>query len=336
MVAGALVQKHLAEEIIMSWVYDHGTSLAVSNSSITRYIAKNDSYYYTLKSINKNNVVDIIPPSFDCKYQNLYVPFKNHKNLITASACARSYKVESNYTYEYSNVIVQLLQKTNGKHFHFGPLPQIYKEKIYKEINSAGLKKDCFIHIEWADDFSMSLINNEVDLFITPFPIGSIRISIEANAIGIPILAHHSTNRLFSSKHFLLPDNFYWENMEDLYLAIDGLNTDKLCDVSKKVRNFYEQNNSIEKTKDLLLNLKSLPYDKERVIHKAFIALDIGFKDVTKQNKKINKKRRWRLAKYNFMLTISKYGIAGMLIGQKRINKMKDYIKINNDLGNKK
>jgi glycosyltransferase involved in cell wall biosynthesis len=335
MVAGALIQKHLAEEIIMSWVYDHGTSLAVSNSSITRYIAKNDAYYYTLKSINRNNVVDIIPPSFDCKYQNLYIPFKNHKNLITASACARSYKVESDYVYEYADIIPKLLQKTNGKHFHFGPLPNIYKDKIYKEIDSIGLKKDCFVHIEWADDFSISLIDNEVDLFIAPFPIGSIRISIEANAVGIPILAHHSINRLFSSKHFLSADNFYWEGVEDFYLAIDNLSVELLYDVSKKIRNFYEQNHSIAKSQNLLLNIKSLPYDSDKALHKSFIELDIGFKEdaslkdnINKYEIKKNKKRR-KLVRYSFIIALSKYRLGKMIIGQDKIYKVMEYIRIN-------
>ncbi|MFT7086875.1 MAG: glycosyltransferase involved in cell wall biosynthesis [Rickettsiales bacterium] len=321
-VAGALIQKHLSKEIIMSLVSDQGVSLAVSNSSITRYIAKNDAHYYTLKSINKNNIIDIIPPLFDCEYLNSYIPFKNHKNLITSSFCDESRKIGSDYHYQYLDLIVSLLRKTGGKHYHFGPLSGIYEENIYKEIASFGLNKDCFIHIELVKDFGLALIEKEIDLFISPFPISRSKISIEANAAGVPILAHHSTNRLFSSKYFLSPNNLYWEDMEDFNLIIDSLDNEILHDISLKVRSFYEANNSIETYRNLLLNLESLPY-KESSSKKSFIDLGIWLKEPLKS---LIKKDGKKLCRYKFMLFLSQYRVFKIFISQKKISKMKNYL----------
>ncbi len=275
-VGGALIQKHLAKEIILSWVYDHGTSLAISNSSITKYIAKNDSYYYTLKSINKNNIIDIIPPSFDCDESLIYEPFKNHKNLITASASARSYKFETKYIYEYHKIISKVLKETGGLHYHFGPLSEDYKENIFKELDILNVDRVRFVHIEWEDNFSNSLINKNVDVFISSFPTSSARIAIEVNSIGIPIIGHDSLNRLFSVRHFISPDNFYWQNERDFFLIIDNLNQDLLKKSSIKVKEFYRNNNSVSISSELLLNGKSKEYKEENVVQKSFVNIDIG------------------------------------------------------------
>ena len=275
-VGGAVIQKHLAKEIILSWVYDHGTSLAISNSSITKYIAKNDSYYYTLKSINQNNVVDIVPPSFNCDESLIYEPFKNHKNLITASASARSYKFETRYIYEYHKIISKVLKETGGLHYHFGPLSENYKESIFKELDILNVDRGRFIHIEWENNFSKSLIDKSVDIFISSFPTSSARIAIEVNSIGIPIIGHESLNRLFSIRHFISPDNFYWQNERDFFSIIGNIDQNLLKKSSIKVKEFYKNNNSSVISSELLLNGKSKDYKEENVTPKSFVNIDMS------------------------------------------------------------
>jgi glycosyltransferase involved in cell wall biosynthesis len=80
-VGAALVQKHLAAEIIMRWVSDHGISLGISNSSITTYIVNSNSDCYTLNSLNLHNKVNIIPLSFSHNYERLHTPLKKYSNL---------------------------------------------------------------------------------------------------------------------------------------------------------------------------------------------------------------------------------------------------------------
>jgi glycosyltransferase involved in cell wall biosynthesis len=329
-VGGAIIQKHLAKEIIMSWVYDHGTSIAVSNSSITRYIAKNDSYYYTLKSINRHNIVDIIPPSFKDTNGHLYVPFKNHKELVTASASARSYKVETPYVYDYCDIVSKILSKTNGKHYHYGPLTDEYKNKIYETLDFLKIDKTKFIHIEWENNFAKSLIEKEVDLFLSSFPVSSARIAIEVNSVGIPILGHESINRLFSIRHFVSLDNLFWEDEKDLFSIISNLNENSLKEISAKVRKFFEENNSFEACKDLLLSGGSKEYDETKISAKSLV--NINLKDFQSYDKdslcaKTNNKNK--IQKLYYTLFILAFNILPEgFFSQNKYNKFLSNLKI--------
>jgi hypothetical protein len=77
-VGAALVQKHLAAEIIMRWASDHGISLGISNSSITKYIVNSNSDCYTLNSLNIYNQAKIIPLSCSHSYERIHIPFKKY------------------------------------------------------------------------------------------------------------------------------------------------------------------------------------------------------------------------------------------------------------------
>ncbi len=332
-VGAAVIQKHLAKEIIMSWVYDHGNSLAVSNSSIARYIAKNDSYYYTLKSINKHNIIDIIPPIVECKYDNSYKPFKDHKNLITACAAARSYKIETKYRHSYAEIIPKLLKKTRGIHYHFGQVSDEYKKEILNNLDKNDVDKDKIIFIDFEYDLPGFLLKNNIDLFIAPFPIGSIRVSIEANSVGIPILAHHLINRLFCGKHFLSLDNFYWQNENDFFEIIENISSEKMLSASKKVREFYEENNSYEVCQDLLVNLKSLTYDENKVLHKSFVELyftkEFFIQPQPALNQKEDVKKRiglFRNIKYKVIIFLFEIGILRLFISKNKIDKYKNSV----------
>jgi glycosyltransferase involved in cell wall biosynthesis len=274
-IGGTLIQKHLAREVIMSWVYDHGTSLAVSNSSITNYIAKTNSYHYTLKSLNPHNKICNIPVSFDQVHDRLYIPFKNHIRLITATAAARSYKVETQYNYSYIEVIPSILQRTGGHHYHYGPLTESFKLTMHEEMARLNIDSSRFIHIEWVDGLALSMITNEVDVFISSFPVGSARIAVEVNSIGIPILAHHSINRLFTLNGFISTHNPMWENTHDIFSWLESVNPELLTNISIRVRDFYENNNSIQSTRRLLLDNKSTNYDSHSVTPKSFVSLPL-------------------------------------------------------------
>jgi glycosyltransferase involved in cell wall biosynthesis len=316
-VGAALIQKHLAAEIIMSWVYDHGTSLAVSNSSISSYIAKNSSYYYTLKSIWKHNRINIIPVSYDQKHGKLYVPFEGHSKLVTATASARSYKIETEYKYSYVDIIANILEQGGGRHYHYGPLSVTAKRLLREALERHNVTADKFIHVEWVEDLSLSLIANGVDLFLSSFPVGSARIAVEVNSIGIPILSHRSINRLFSLEGFISPSNFWWENSDELFGWICNLTAEDLARCSENVRKYYKSNNDPALTRPLLLNNGSVPYVASEVIPKSFVDIPIlGF-----HNGGLSCAKRLRYRFYKQLHAIPVLG--SVLITDKRIKKIR-------------
>jgi len=315
-VGAALIQKHLASEIIMSWVYDHGTSLAVSNSSISRHIAKTSSYYYTLKSVWKHNRINIIPVSFEQKHGRLYVPFNGHSRLVTATASARSYKVETAYKYPYVDIIAEILGRSGGKHYHYGPLSETAKRLLKEALARHKVSEEAFIHIEWVDDLSLSLISNEVDLFVSSFPVGSARIAVEVNSIGIPILAHRSINRLFSLEGFIAHENFWWEDSDELFEWIGRLTAEDLAECSLKVRKYYESNNDPALTRPLLLNNGSAPYNTSEVIPKSFI--DISIMEFRDGGLRGVKRLRYRFCKRLHAVPV----LGRMLVSDERFKKI--------------
>src|SRR5690606_12435858 len=129
--------------------------------------------------------------------------------------------------------------------------------------------------IEWESDFSKSLIDKNIDVFISSFPTSSARIAIEVNSVGVPIIGHESLNRLFSIRHFISPDNLYWENEEDFFAIIENLTSSLLNDKSAKVKEFVKENNSIDISLNLILNNMSKKYNEKNVSKKSFVNINL-------------------------------------------------------------
>ena len=138
-----------------------------------------------------------------------YKPFNGHDKLITACGAARFYKLQATYGPSYIDVILSMLRRTGGQHYHYGPIPDEELDRIHGFIQENGLNDDAFVHIPWAEDPVQVLTSNHVDLFIEPFPLVSYKITMDVQMCGIPVISYAGLTRM-STVDFTYVGNMTW------------------------------------------------------------------------------------------------------------------------------
>jgi hypothetical protein len=246
-VLSATLQRGLGGEIILDYVYDHGLSLAIHNTSIDKFIVKTESQARALAPAVDSKKFLLVPPFIADKYGcNPYKPLRN-VSLTTASAAARSYKVENEYTYSYFRIIPGILKRTGGLHYHYGPLKDESKALMLEELKRENIEASRFIHVPWADDFGGSLLENGVDLFLSPFPVCSARIAVEVMSCGIPSINHNLAKpTLPQAIDFVDPNQWTWNTPADLFKTIRNLDVSSLSEKSSSARQFFLANNDVK------------------------------------------------------------------------------------------
>lgn len=241
----AAMQRGLARQIVFDYVYDHGLSLGVHSSAIDCIVAKTHSQASALAPVIDPSRIGLLAPFFTERFAaNPYRPLKNSQ-LTTASAAARSYKVESAYRYSYFDVILSALSAVDMRHVHYGPLSDDVRSAFLDRLRAAGISEDQFIHIPWADDLGASLLENGVDVFIAPFPICSARIGIEVMCCGIPSLNHRAIlPGLPEAGDFADPDQPGWTTPEDLIATLTQLTAPRLSELSASARTYFGTTNA--------------------------------------------------------------------------------------------
>ncbi|WP_247996568.1 glycosyltransferase family 2 protein [Brucella tritici] len=243
-IMSAAIQRGVGGKVVFDFVFDHGLSLGLTNSSIDKIIVKTSSQFDSLQAGLPPRDIILVPPFVrDTHGANKYKPLQNG-NIRTASASARSYKVESDYSWSYADIIPHVLNITKGTHIHYGPLSDTYRAIIDDNLHRLGLPKDRFIHIEWADHLSGSMLEEGVDLFIAPFPIASARTVIQVQSAGIPVLNHAiQQSTLPQSSDFTGPEQLSWRTPNELYDIMGSLNGKILRQKSKAARDHFMRNN---------------------------------------------------------------------------------------------
>ncbi|EJF90776.1 glycosyltransferase family 2 protein [Bartonella tamiae] len=257
----AAIQSGLFKTVIMDFCYDHGLVMGLNNSSIDSFIVKNDSQLdainYHVTNANFTKCHPLLKDKFSTK---IYIPYKNNI-LTTASASARVYKAKSNYIYEFIDVIIAIIGKTNGHHYHYGQLDRETIAFFQNKFDKAGIPFDHFIHIDWTDNLGLSMLNMGVDLFVSTFPICSARTVVEMMSAGIPIINHKVINpTIYPPADFCDPEQYLWSDMDDLKTIISSLNKVSLEKKSRSARQWFIKNNNYESHIDQFIQASGSPY----------------------------------------------------------------------------
>ncbi len=244
--AASMIQEGVAQNICF-FSFDHGFILGLSNSKINKLIAKRPTDYYLLKKYFGNRVIYI--PTWNKNHNctgKAYKPYYKHNELITAIAAARFYKVNGGWPYRYTDIIIQTLKTTRGKHYHIGPIPENSLREIYELLDNAGICRDSFLHIPWVNNLPRFLLDSEVDLFVEPFPIVSYKITLDVLSVGIPIISFAGQRRM-EILDFIYEGALKWKNTEDLLQQICTLSSEELEQHSAKSIDYYQRNHSFER-----------------------------------------------------------------------------------------
>lgn len=276
-VGDAAIQRPLGARVVFDFVYDHGLSLGVLNSSIDTILVKTVSQARALAPMIPRANFSLVPPFIEDRFgPRDYTPMANG-SLTTASAAARAYKVSDEYVYSYSKIIPRLLKASGGTHIHYGPLSESTKELIKASLRKLRISEDCFRHIPWADDFGGSLISENVDLFISPFPICSARIAVEVMACAIPSVSHvMEAPGIPQGIDFVDPQQFVWRRPSDLIRLVSTLDAEELLEKSTSARVFFEANNELEEVSEKFFAFDRL--EMPRFYNQEFLMSDVSCK----------------------------------------------------------
>ncbi len=251
LILATIIQSYLSKNICV-FSYDHGQSLALTNSSYQTYITKRPIDYHMLKKQFSNRVIYIPLWAEKAQISRKYIPFNGHDKIITACAAARFYKlVQENES--YIDVILLNLKANGTKHIHYGIIPPEYKEEIKNKMNALQIKPSQFINIEWASNLTQSLIENNVDLFIEPFPIISAKITLQILSVGIPLIIKKSNLRL-GLVDFIYDKPLLWNNTEDFIHTIATLDKTKLTQHSQLSTDYFNSQHELNLTKQSFFN----------------------------------------------------------------------------------
>lgn len=260
----ALLQSGVAKNILI-FSFDHGYICGLDNPNTDVVIAKRASDYNLLKTHFGDRAILVPTWSMHVSHekQQKYSPYKSHKNLITASAAARYYKVDGSGKNSYVRLISELLSKTKGTHYHFGVIPDDKKEMINEILSEYGVPKSSFINIEWVDSLQEAMLENEIDVFVEPFPTISYKISLDVMSVGVPIIGYDGTTRL-KNLDFLYDGYMKWKTPEEFINTLLNANDVLLLDQSRKAVEYYNAYHDVEVVKPYFVNEKNFDYPNKR------------------------------------------------------------------------
>lgn len=242
-VVGAL-QDYGAKNIV-PFSFDHGLSLGLSNTNIDLIIAKTPKDYKLLSEKFVDRVIYIPCWSVPAETAREYKPLGNHNKLNTATASARFYKYNGNILGSFQYLMVNLIKTTGGNHIHYGPLPDDIKEGIHKALKRNGTEPERFTHVEWSNNLPDSLLGHGVDIFISPFPISSIKLNLQCISAGIPVMVYAGGLTRIEQNDFLNPDVLRWKSREEFFDTILSLEKTRLLELSKSGLEYFRTHNSL-------------------------------------------------------------------------------------------
>jgi hypothetical protein len=193
--------------------------------------------------VNNSYFPSTVPDRGRRSIESVSVP---ESGLITCTSGTPN-KFEGSYPYSYFREIVSVMQITRGKHVHIGPLHAHQIEELRSACVDVGIEIDRFIHIPWVRSVWDSLVELNVGLYISSFPVYSGRATLEALGSGTPVLVHyHRFNGWFSDIHFMYPSCLSWRTSDDLKKIVHSLDVNALRRHAQLGREWYEKHFGIE------------------------------------------------------------------------------------------
>ena len=167
---------------------------------------------------------------------------------LKTCSCGTSNKFFSSYKFPYKELIVSRLQIREGVHIHVGDIPDECLKEILEAINDLGIEPSRFVHISWVPSLWKCLVDFNVDLYISSFPIGGGRATIEAMGSSTPLLMHQNNASSFhGGVDCAYNEAFVWSNRDEFERILKVISPSDLARHSILSRNHYEANHSPDK-----------------------------------------------------------------------------------------
>lgn len=219
---------------------DHHLCLGAASKEFIHIDLHNSGFHICRKLIGHNNKYWPLTINSHSIIQN-----PNTFNLdggINTCTSGRYEKFENNnYLYGYINLIPKIIESTGGTHFHIGHLPEIILNEIHQELQKCGLDISRFKYIEYVPSLTQTLVSLRIDLYISSFPLGGGKASLEAMAAGIPLLMHiNYISRSHSGFDLVYKDVLAWDDESHLIEILKGLDQKLLSSHAVKSREHFK------------------------------------------------------------------------------------------------
>lgn len=170
--------------------------------------------------------------------------------LMRTCSSGHKSKFEAPYLHVYADEVPNLLDTTRGVHLHIGELSEKTLERIYSGLESRRLAKERFVYIPWVESVWRTVIEHRVDLYISSFPLGGGRASIEVMGSGTPMVMHESyLSRFHGGGDLAYPEAYSWKRPAELYAHVKGLTPELLARESAYARRHYERHHTPDRLK---------------------------------------------------------------------------------------
>jgi len=173
--------------------------------------------------------------------------------LLKTCTCAGANKIETDYAYSYRDIIVGRLGRASGVHYHVGWLTEDFLAEIRQGLRENGIDEDRFIYTRWVDSVWLFLQKNDIDLYISSFPLGGGTTTIECMGAGIPLLMHDSYKTVFhGGADIAYKQVMKWSVPSELYAILKILSKSMLSGHSSMGRAYYLKHYRSEELAEIL------------------------------------------------------------------------------------
>jgi len=225
-VTNAVLQPRLTRILIIYFVYDQISTLGVTNSSVDLILTRFESQIIALKSTGIEKSYSLVSPSVFTKNQRIPLHSFSDKRINSATAAARPYKIEGKNFKLFVEVIGQLLQRSEGFHFHYGPVSEETISEVREHLLNLSIDPRRVFFLPFQLDFQEDLLRRKVHLFVSTSEIPSLNTSLEVMACAIPAMVYHDEHpeATLNLKDIFGLNQLYFRSLDDFSKALNSLN----------------------------------------------------------------------------------------------------------------
>jgi glycosyltransferase involved in cell wall biosynthesis len=242
-IASAFAAKARAADLEVVYIHhgDHHLSLGAATREFVHVDPHNIGYFHCRDALGHegNRYWPLIAHVESGAHRQ--APFLTAGHLVTCSS-GRAEKFEAgSYRHDYFELLPLMLRASGGTHIHIGGLLPERLETIARSLLAAGVDPARFVHVPWVKSVAQALIEQGVDLYISSFPLGGGKATLEAMAAGIPLLMHQSyRSRFLGGEDIAYPGAFVWRTPDQLLDILGDLDAATLAEHSARARHHYE------------------------------------------------------------------------------------------------
>jgi hypothetical protein len=172
---------------------------------------------------------------------------------LTCASASGVGKFRLDYRYPYPEVVALRLRDLPGQHVHIGPMRRDLREALTRALAGQGVERRRIVHVARVPSLATALNERGVHLYLSSFPVGGARASVEALAAGVPQIWHSpAPERDPELLHLCYPSAAVWRTPPDLVGILRSATPEWQGRQGTAARQHYERFHSPEHFRETL------------------------------------------------------------------------------------